>query len=207
MLILGSASKARRNLLKQVDIKHKVIVSDVNEDQFSGSDVGELVQSLAVAKAKAVLSKISNKTQNSIFDCKEIAILCCDSLFEFDGQIYGKPKTEKVAMDRLSKMSSKSGYIHTGHCLIMRPNVSTSSPKYSGMIVNVITTKINFAKLADLEIEKYVKTNEPICCAGGFAIDGKGATLIESIEGCYSNVIGLSLPWLRDSCFKVGFEL
>ena len=60
-----------------------------------------------------------------------------------------------------------------------------------------ITTRVQFAPLSPAEIEAYVATGEPLQCAGGFALEGRGGALVERIEGCFSNVIGLSLPLLR----------
>ena len=60
-----------------------------------------------------------------------------------------------------------------------------------------VTTKVHFAPLSQTEIEAYVATGEPLQCAGGFALEGRGGMVVEMLEGCYSNVIGLSLPLLR----------
>jgi septum formation protein len=60
-----------------------------------------------------------------------------------------------------------------------------------------VTTRVKFADLSDAAIAAYVATGEPLACAGGFALEGRGGALVERIEGCYSNVIGLSLPLLR----------
>ena len=59
-------------------------------------------------------------------------------------------------------------------------------------------------RLQDEEIKSYIDTLEPLDCAGGFALEGKGGKYIEKIDGCFSNVMGLSLPWLRKSLIKQG---
>jgi septum formation protein len=61
----------------------------------------------------------------------------------------------------------------------------------------VVTTLVWFAALTDDQIKAYVATGEPLACAGGFALEGRGGMVVDRIEGCYSNVIGLSLPLLR----------
>ncbi|ABX09166.1 nucleoside triphosphate pyrophosphatase [Prochlorococcus marinus] len=205
-LILASASKARSNLLDQVNISHEVIVSDVDESKFCSSHPKVLALSLAIAKAKSVASKVSKKYQTQNTSDNFFLVLGCDSLFEFDGEIYGKPNTLQDAINRWQKMSSNSGILHTGHCLIFHePLIERSGSKgFQGLIKEVVSTKINFAKVSDQEIKDYVDSNEPMECAGGFAIEGKGALFINSIDGCYSNVIGLSLPWLNNALNRSG---
>ena len=67
-----------------------------------------------------------------------------------------------------------------------------------------ISTEVHFAPLSLPEIEAYVATGEPLQCAGGFALEGRGGLCIAGIDGCYSNVIGLSLPWLRSVLQPMG---
>ena len=76
--------------------------------------------------------------------------------------------------------------------------MSGSSPLLDGNIqVAAVTTRLQFAAINAEEIDTYVASGEPLQCAGGFALEGRGGLLVERIEGCYSNVIGLSLPLLR----------
>ncbi len=204
MLILASASKARKSLLKRFGIDHLVIVSEINEDEISHCNVKKLVELLAIAKTESVVSKILLDASTVNHENTAIAVLGCDSLFEFNGEVFGKPRNAIEASDRLSKMSSKSGILHTGHCFMYR-KICTNRDReksFSGIIKNVISTKVNFSRLTDADIVNYVQTGEPLNCAGGFALEGKGSVFIESIEGCYSNVIGLSLPWLRNALSK-----
>ena len=203
MFVLASASKPRSKLLNQAQIDHKVIVSDVEESLFFRKDVRDLVQSLAIAKASSVLKKIEPSDNNHIF------LLGCDSLFEFQGEVFGKPSNRIEAIDRWMRMSSNSGILHTGHCLIYQK----SSFKVNGLNefhkekTGIVSTKINFSQVSKQVIENYVATKEPMKCAGGFALEGIGGSLIESIEGCYSNVIGLSLPWLRNALANSSYFL
>jgi septum formation protein len=60
-----------------------------------------------------------------------------------------------------------------------------------------VATRVRFAPLSAAEIAAYVATGEPLQCAGGFALEGRGGLMVEEIQGCFSNVIGLSLPLLR----------
>jgi septum formation protein len=84
-------------------------------------------------------------------------------------------------------MAGAWGELHTGHCLL-----SAGSE-----LLETVTTRVQFARLTTSEIEAYVATGEPLQCAGGFALEGRGGALVERIDGCFSSVIGLSLPLLR----------
>ena len=70
--------------------------------------------------------------------------------------------------------------------------------------LTTVTTRVRFAALNDAEIEAYVASGEPLQCAGGFALEGRGGLVVEGIEGCVSNVIGLSLPLLRRWLLELG---
>lgn len=199
MLILASASKARSYLLKKANISHHVIISDVDEDKFSEENIFKLVDTLSCAKAKSVAQKILNTKKNN-FEQKISAVLACDSMFEFEGDYFGKPATAEEAFKRWTRMSSSSGYLHTGHCLLVRQfSKSHLDNEFNKIYKEVISTKIHFSEMNKKDICDYIDTQEPMKCAGGFALEGIGAMFIKKIEGCYSNVIGLSLPWLRNT--------
>ena len=204
MLVLASASRARRNLLNNAEIPHRVIVSDINENDFDQKDVISLVDLLAFSKSSSVASKILVQELEDYSESKISAVIGCDSLFEFEGEFFGKPKNIKEAIQRWQGFSSGSGFLHTGHCLLFRQKDFNRNIdlKFNGVLKKVITTKIKFTEISYEEILEYVKTGEPMQCAGGFALDGIGGKFISEINGCYSNVIGLSLPWLWNALKK-----
>ena len=100
-------------------------------------------------------------------------------------------------------MSGEFGFLHTGHTLIIG-NFDSSLNKFkiTEIIKKTISSRVYFSNLEDWEIKSYVDTNEPLYCAGGFALEGIGGKYIEKIEGCFSNVMGLSLPWLRENLYR-----
>ena len=205
MFVLASASKARQKLLDQIALRHKVIVSDFDETQVQELNPRIKVKLLAKAKADSALKKLikDNQTLNTFH-----ALLGCDSLFEFEGEIFGKPINQAQLISRWERMSGKSGFLHTGHYLISIDNSkcdlkSISLNKY---LEGVVTTKIDFMCLSNIEIIKYASIKEPYNCAGGFAIEGNGGLFIKKIDGCFSNVVGLSLPWLKNSLEKFGLS-
>ena len=205
MLVLASASKARKKLLEQICLKHKVIVSDFDETKVLEKDPRLKVKLLAKGKANSVLKKLKkeNKASN-IFQ----ALLGCDSLFEFEGEIFEKPINRDQLISRWQRMSGKSGLLHTGHYLISIDNSKCDSKTISlnKSFEGVVSTKIEFLSLTNVEIIEYASISEPYDCAGGFAIEGKGGLFIKKINGCFSNVIGLSLPWLKNNLEKLGLS-
>ncbi len=205
MLVLASASKARKKLLEQICLKHKVIVSDFDETKVLESDPLLKVRLLAKGKADSVFKKLKkeNKASN-IFQ----ALLGCDSLFEFEGEIFGKPINKQQLLSRWKRMSGKSGFLHTGHYLISMDNVKSDmkSNSLNKFFEGVVSTKIQFMSLSNIEMIKYASIPEPYDCAGGFAIEGNGGLFIKKIDGCFSNVIGLSLPWLKTNLEKFGLS-
>ena len=184
MLLLASASPARRRLLEQAAIPHRVQVSGVDEDAIHHPDPSKLVQRLAQAKALAVRQACAAAPRDEPLAS---AVLGCDSLLTFEGEVFGKPADAAEAIARWQQMAGGWGELHTGHCLLADDLERLTT----------VTTRVQFAALNDDEIAAYVATGEPLHCAGGFALEGRGGALVERIEGCFSNVIGLSLPLLR----------
>jgi septum formation protein len=183
MLVLASASPARRRLLEQARIPHRVQVSGVDEAAIAHADPRVLVQQLARAKAEAVALPLADG----------VGVLGCDSLLVFEGEVFGKPADAAEARERWRRMAGGWGELITGHCLLPGcQQAADGEPRLAAVV-----TRVQFASLNPAEIEAYVASGEPLQCAGGFALEGRGGLLVERIEGCFSNVIGLSLPLLR----------
>jgi septum formation protein len=189
MLVLASASPARRRLLEQASIPHRVRVSGVDEEAIIHSDPAQLVQLLAQAKAEAVVQALQADGSGAV----SWGVLGCDSVLVFEGEVFGKPSDEAEAIARWHQMAGGVGELLTGHCLLQ----GIGQAGADGRQLEAVTTRVRFAPLSAAEIEAYVATGEPLACAGGFALEGRGGLVVERLEGCFSNVIGLSLPLLR----------
>mgnify|MGYP001192089752 CR=1 FL=1 len=205
MFVLASASKARQKLLDQISLKHIAIVSDFDETKVKEFNPCLQVQLLAQGKAESVFYKIKkmNEPKNNFK-----ALLACDSLFEFEGKVFGKPTDKEQLISRLKRMSGKIGFLHTGHYLIY---ISEFKKDLNSIFIEksfegVVSTKIEFMSLSTQDILNYASSAEPYHCAGGFAIEGNGGLFIKNIDGCFSNVIGLSLPWLKVNLAKCGLS-
>jgi septum formation protein len=186
--VLASASPARRRLLQTVGIDPMVCPSDFDESKIQLSDPAQLVQVLAQSKAETVVSQFDSAL-----------VMGCDSVLALNGEIHGKPANAIEAIARWQVMRGNVGDLYTGHALI--------DTLQKRALVKCQVTKVYFAQVSDSEIESYVATGEPLKCAGCFALEGKGSVFVEKIEGCHSNVIGLSLPLLRQMLAKLGYEI
>jgi septum formation protein len=184
--VLASASKARRLLLVGAGIHPFVCPSHFDEDQVELSDPPSYVATLARCKAESVAPQFPSAL-----------VLGCDSVLVFNGKIYGKPDTKEDAIARWQVMRGAAGEIYTGHALIAPGGIT---------LVRSAITRVYFSDIDDATIAAYVNTGEPLVCAGAFSSDGKGALMIEKIEGCHSNVIGLSLPLLRSMLEQLGYR-
>jgi septum formation protein len=207
--ILASASPARRRLLQTVGIEPQVRPSDFDESQVQSSDPGILVQALAIRKADTIATQLSKEgvTVPSL-------VLGCDSVLAINGEIHGKPENSEAAIARWQQMRGQIGHLYTGHALLeLLPPPDQSSPHQSRpnppfrYLLKCQITQVHFANPSDHQIAAYVATGEPLNCAGCFALEGKGGAFIEKLEGCHSNVIGLSLPLLRQMLTDLGYDI
>ena len=189
-VILASSSTSRLRLLESAGITPKILISGVDEEasEFDLLSPSELVIALAILKAHTVKE---NAPENSL-------IIGCDSTFEFNGKSLGKPGNRENAIARCKELSGKSGYLHTGHCLIdLKQGIELSERS---------TAKVQFAQMTEAEIIDYVDSGEPLNVAGGFTLDGLSAPFITNIEGDPSGIIGLSLPLLRKMIISLGYS-
>lgn len=192
IFVLASASPARRRLLASAGIQALICPSDFDESQIQLTDAGELVQILAKNKAESVAQSLSANPHSYL-------VLGCDSVLVINGEIHGKPADATEAIARWQKMRGQVGQLYTGHALIDVAQEQT--------LVRCQVTQVYFANVSDRQISTYVATGEPLQCAGCFAIEGKGGLLIEKIAGCHTNVIGLSLPLLREMLGELGYDV
>jgi septum formation protein len=184
--VLASASPARRRLLQNAGIEPIVCQSDFDESQVKVTDPVELVNTLAWHKAQTVAPKFN-----------QALVLGCDSVLSIQGEIHGKPANPQAAIARWQMMRGRVGELYTGHALI---DVSEDKT-----IVRCGITRVYFANVSDRTIAAYVATGEPLKCAGCFALEGRGGLFVEKLDGCHSNVIGLSLPLLYQMLSELGY--
>jgi septum formation protein len=187
-LVLASQSPARLATLRSAGIEPVVIVSGVDESQLDGLPPAEIALQLAELKCAAVAAR---------HDLPDGAlVLGCDSVLDLDGEAFGKPDDADQATRRWQAMRGRSGVLRTGHSL--RDTATGRVAAATG------STTVHFADLGDDEFAAYVATGEPLVVAGAFTVDGIGGAFVTGIEGDYHNVVGLSLPLVRDLAGELG---
>lgn len=203
VLLLASASPARLTTLRHAGVEPKVQVSGVDEDaviaeatERAGTPLEPGQVALTLARAKG--EHVAGGELDEDIDL----VLGCDSVLELDGEVYGKPATPEIARVRWQQMRGRSGVLHSGHWLIDLREAEAGGT--GGMTGAASETVVHFAELDDAEIDAYIATGEPLQVAGAFTIDGLGGAYVRGIEGDHHNVVGLSLPVLRDLLADLG---
>jgi len=171
-LILASQSPRRRYLLEQAGLSFDVIPSTVDEAAVPVCAPEEYARRLADAKAADIAARYPDSW-----------VIGADTIVVIDNDILGKPDSEDSARQMLRQLSGQTHEVMTGfaiHCPVAKHRYATT-----------ITTAVTFKSLSDGEIEWYVQTKEPFDKAGAYAIQGIGTFLVRSIQGSYTNVVGL----------------
>jgi septum formation protein len=174
-IVLATASEARRKLVADAGIAFATRVVDIDETPRDDEDVSEYVSRLARAKAEAVVPP-----------SLDAVIVAVDTAIGLDRRIIGKPRDEHHARDILRALSGREHEVASA--------IAVRDLETAEIAVERISTDVLFWKLSDAAIEWYIGTGEWKGKAGGYAIQGKGAALVESVSGCFTNVIGLSMP-------------
>lgn len=187
-LVLASSSPRRKELVASLNHSLPVYIfsTDVDEWVESGWTPSEVVEKLSLRKAKAAAEKL--REQNEITGSS--LILAADTIVVLDGEVLGKPVDDEHARSMLSRLQGRSHEVYSGIALI--ESVSGQQSVAHRM------TKVQMKPLSDEQINRYIATGEPSDKAGAYGIQGLGSTIVERIEGCYFNVVGLPLALLSD---------
>lgn len=169
-LILASASPRRRDLLAMLGLSARQVAADIDESLPLDTPLQTAVVALAERKAAAVAK-----------DFPHALVLAADTLVALDGRLYGKPKDASEARATLRALSGKAHDVATGFCLRCGETV----------VKDVVTTQVVMAGLDAALIDAYINSGEPFGKAGAYAIQGRGAALVEQINGDFFNVVGL----------------
>jgi septum formation protein len=178
-LILASASPRRAELLRQLNLDFEVVVSNAPEEiPAEPLNPGQLVMDLA---ARKVREAAENTGQDAV-------LIGADTVVALEDRILGKPADSAAAMAMLADLSGKKHRVFTGLALYQ--------PLTARLVKDFAMTEVRFRELSRDEIAAYVRTGEPLDKAGAYGIQGLGAALVEGINGCYFNVVGLPLSKL-----------
>lgn len=173
-LILASKSPRRRYLLKQAGLAFTVIPGNFDESTVPLSSPPEHVRKLAEAKATDIARQYPNSW-----------VIGADTLVSIGDRILGKPVSNSDARDMLQRLSDRIHQVYTGYCICRW----SENRLYS----DTVKTDVRFKALTADEIDWYIQTREPFDKAGAYAIQGLGTFLVKSINGSYTNVVGLPI--------------
>lgn len=178
-IILASSSPRRAAILRAVGCPFKVVPPSVQESEYGSWDGGELLRRRAVQKAESVKAEFST-----------YSVLAADTIVKLDDRVFGKPQDHQEAASILRSLSGRVHEVWTAMCFI------PASSRIGNTAVS--RTAVTLRSLSSSEIDTYVMTGEPLDKAGAYGIQGIGGLWIQSIEGCYFNVVGLPLSQLWD---------
>ena len=184
-IILASASPRRQELLRQLGVEFDLHPVAIDERPREGESPSEYVLRLAREKAVAAFKAHHRPT------------LGADTVVVVEGEILGKPGLPDEARAMLKKLSGKTHEVYSGVALVTEDKTLATFSR----------TLVTFKRLLEEEIEAYLATGEPFDKAGAYAIQGKGAVFVRSIEGSYSGVVGLPLFETAQLFRKIGFRL
>lgn len=187
-LVLASGSPRRRELLSSLNLTFDIIKPTVDEEAFQLNHLPpeEVVKFLSRTKAQDVFKHHT-----------DALVIGSDTIVVLDEQIFGKPKSEEDAFRMLQALQGRTHRVFTG-ITIFHPE---EREDYPPLISDALCTQVQMRSLSPDEIHAYIATGEPMDKAGAYAIQGYGSTLIERIDGCYFNVVGMSL-YLLERLFK-----
>ncbi len=187
LLVLASTSPRRIGLLRQLGIEFEVVDPGDAENSFS-PDPEAHVREHALGKAEAVASRRPNEL-----------IVAADTIVVLDGKIIEKPRGADEAREMLRMLSGRT------HTVISAIAIMRKHEPYSD--VRIEETRVTMKMLSPMEIDAYVATGEPMDKAGAYAAQGLGAMIIERVDGCFYNVVGLPMSLLFDMLKAAGINL
>ena len=188
-LVLASTSQYRRQLLERLGIRFTVAAPNVDETPLPGEGPVDLVARLARAKAEAV----AHRHRDSV-------VIGSDQVALFGREIIGKPGNPERCIEQLKSFSGQRLAFHTAVHL-----VHSDSGANEG---HLDVTTVQFRKLTDEEIQRYVARERPVSSAGAFKVEALGISLFERIESQDPTaLIGLPLIWLSAAMRRAGFQI
>jgi septum formation protein len=170
-LILASQSPRREQILRMLGFDFEILPAHADETPPPGLEAAEVPEALARVKAL----EVSRQRPGAL-------VLGSDTLVEIEGRVLGKPGDDAEAVSMLQWLNGRAHRVFTGVALAR-----------GGALLGSATerTEVTFALRTAAEIEAYVRGGEPMDKAGSYAIQGRGAFLVEKIDGCFFNVMGL----------------
>ncbi len=218
-IVLASTSPRRQELLRQIGLEFVIVPVDVDEEPLTAELPASLVARLSASKAAAgaaqheALGRSVEKqgteprahTPSYVAGAPHtdgVLVIAADTVVVVDGEVLGKPRDRAENRAFLERLSGRAHKVLTGHTLQLQRLASAAV-----VDTTVAETTVRFRSLDTDELERYLDTTEGADKAGGYAVQGRGAVLVRAIDGCYSNVVGLSVPTVVESARRLGVAL
>jgi septum formation protein len=196
-LILASGSEWRKKLLEWLEVQLETIESGIAETAFNDEEPSELVARLATTKAEKVADRITDDMMEKHLDSDEgTVVIGADTVIAVDGHIIGKPKDKHDAEVIIQMLSGKEHEVWTG--------VAVVDPITGDRKVETVVTRVRFRDIGAEELAIYLETKEWEGKAGAYQVQGMVKKFITSIDGSYTNVIGLPLIVLGEFLEDMG---
>jgi septum formation protein len=187
-IILASSSPRRIELLRQLGLRFEVCPSEIDEELVSDVPVADLVERNALAKAQDIARGIESGL-----------VIGADTVVVCQGIVYGKPADSADAVRMLRQLVGRTHEVYSGVAVVQAEDGASRTAH--------AVTRVTFRPLSEAQITKYLDMVNPLDKAGAYAIQGVGGVIIEKIEGCYYNVVGLPLTVLDDLLAHFGTQL
>ncbi len=188
MIYLASASPRRQELLRQLGVEFEAMPSNILEVRQTEESPADYVLRVARDKAQFVAKLVNER------GLPALPVLGADTEVVLDGEILGKPQDRVHGMALLRRLSGQTHEVLSAVCVVDQGREHAA----------LSTSRVTFSPLTETEIAQYWETGEPLDKAGAYAIQGRAAGFIVSLEGSYSGVMGLPLYELTDVLKKIG---
>lgn len=185
-IVLASASPRRKKLLEDLGLSFRIVPAEIDETPLPGESGATLAARLSSAKARVIAERFS-----------AALVIAADTVVALDGQLLDKPADVAENEEFLMLLSGREHQVITSHTLVLQGREESAAP----------VTKVRFRELSLAEMRRYAAGSEGWDKAGGYALQGEGAALVERVCGCYTNVIGLSLPTVIALLERLGVSI
>jgi septum formation protein len=184
-IVLASESTRRVDILRTLGISFSIIPPDIDETKHKDETPQEFVNRIAYEKANKVGQHFPDKW-----------VIAADTIVVLKGKVLGKPKSERDAFNMLKTLRGKWHKVITGYCVLnLLKNI---------VYRDIVETRVFVRDMTDDEINRYIKTSEPMGKAGSYAVQGKGGYMVKEIKGSYTNVVGLPICEVAEALLSLG---
>lgn len=194
LVILASASPRRKAILEGLGIEFTVFTAPVDESPVEGEDPKEYCLRLAEEKARKAAGVLPKALQ-----FQDGLIIGADTIVVIEGTLLGKPSGPDEARRMLETLGGRTHTVITAFC-VLEADTGKS-------VTRAVESRVTIKELSALEIKEYVSTGEPLDKAGAYAIQGTGGTLVERVEGSFTNVVGLPTKEMKEVLRDFGVKV